>query len=359
MVATGKIMKILNRHLTHQVGFHILLVLGITAIVDLMTSMLNAWSYDLQSDYQWYEASQYVLMTLPIRLYELFPLITLIGCLSGLGGLANQSELTIMRAAGLSIGSITKRVLVPVSVILMLVALVGELVLPSVGQYAETYRAELSKNATSTKYGIWHREGNRYLYIASAHKNGDLGAVTAFEFSEAGHPQQQIHGESGLYNGNGWTLNGVKTSTLKTDQLLVDTQTDILWATDMTPKQLQQLGSTPNQMGLFELIKYKGYLSSQGIDTSSYELALWNKLLMPLMALSLVLVAVSFIFGPLRAVATGTRVFIGVLVGLLIKISQNILGPSSLIFGFDPAIAALLPVAVTTLLGVVLLRRVF
>lgn len=352
-------MKILNRHLRNQVSFHILLVLGITAIVDLMTSMLSAWSYELQGNYQWYEATQYVLMTLPIRLYELFPLITLIGCLSGLGGLANQSELTIMRGAGLSVGGITKRVLAPVSIILMVVATVGEFVLPSVGQYAETYRAELSKNATSTKYGIWHREGNRYLYIASAHKNGNLGPVTAFEYSDTGQPVRQIHGDSGRYNGKGWTLNDVQTSKLGPEQLSVGIQSDFLWATDMTPKQLQQLGSTPSQMGLFELIKYKRYLSNQGIDTASYQLALWNKLLMPLMALSLVLVAVSFIFGPLRAVSTGTRVFIGVMVGLLIKISQNILGPSSLIFGFDPAIAAILPVALTTLLGVLLLRRVF
>jgi lipopolysaccharide export system permease protein len=352
-------MTIINRHLRNTIVFHIFLVLGITGIIDLMTSILNTWSYDLQANFQWFEGTLYVLMTLPIRLYELFPLITLIGCLSGLGSLANQSELTIMRAAGLSVASITKRVLLPVSYLLVFVALLGELVLPSVDQYADTYRAELTKNATSTKYGIWHREANRYIYIAAAHKNGDLGPVTAFEFGDDNSPVQQLHGASAQHQDGGWVLDDVQLSILNDHSMGISVAPTYLWSTDMTPKQLLQLGSSPSRMGLLELVNYQRYLANQGIDTASYQLALWNKLLMPVMALSLVLVAVSFIFGPLRAVSTGTRVFIGVMVGLVIKITQNILGPSSLIFGFDPAVAALLPVAVTTLLGVLLLRRVF
>ena len=352
-------MSIINRHLRNQVGFHIFLVLTVTAIVDLMTSMLNEWSYGLQADYQWLEATGYVLMTLPGRLYELFPIITLVGCLSGLGGLANQSELTVIRAAGVSVGSITARVLVPVSYLLILVALIGELGLPPVEQYAQSYRSQLSESATSTKYGIWHREQSRFIYISSAKKDGTLGAVSMVVVDGDGSPTQRLQAASGEFSGTGWLLKDVSTTYFEPNQLRYEYAEVLFWATDMTPKRLLDLSSTPSKMGLIELIRYQKYLRLQGINTDSYQLALWNKLLMPVMALSLVLVAVSFIFGPLRAVATGTRVFIGVMVGLLIKISQNILGPASLIFGFQPSVAALAPVVITTLLGLFLLSRVF
>lgn len=352
-------MSIVNGHLRRQIGFHIFLVFAVTAIVDLMTSMLNEWSYGLQADYQWREAMWYVLMTLPGRLYELFPIITLVGCLSGLGGLANQSELTIIRATGISVGSIARRVLIPVGYLLILVTMMGELGLPSVEQYAQSYRSQLSESATSTRYGIWHREQSRFIFVASAKKNGELGAVNMIFIGSEGQPTKRLRAESGEFSGTGWLLENIETIEFQQDQLQIMNTDAYFWATDMTPKQLLNLSSAPSKMGLLELIRYQKYLHLQGINTDNYKLALWNKVLMPVMALSLVLVAVSFIFGPLRSVATGTRVFIGVMVGLVIKITQNILGPASLIFGFQPSMAALFPVAITLLLGLFLLSRVF
>ncbi|HSC83263.1 MAG TPA: LptF/LptG family permease, partial [Pseudomonas sp.] len=70
-----------------------------------------------------------------------------------------------------------------------------------------------------------------------------------------------------------------------------------------------------------------------------------------------VLMAISFIFGPLRSVTLGQRVFTGVLLGFVVRITQDLLGPSSLVFGFSPLLAVLVPAVVCGLAGVVLLRR--
>lgn len=69
------------------------------------------------------------------------------------------------------------------------------------------------------------------------------------------------------------------------------------------------------------------------------------------------LMAISFIFGPLRSVTLGQRVFTGVLVGFVFKIGQDLLGPSSLVFGFPPLLAVLIPAAICALAGLVMLRR--
>ncbi len=74
---------------------------------------------------------------------------------------------------------------------------------------------------------------------------------------------------------------------------------------------------------------------------------------MPLGTAVMVLVAISFVFGPLRSVTMGGfRVFTGLLVGLLFKYMQDLLGgPMSMVYGFNPLIAVLAPIVVNGIVG--------
>ena len=83
----------------------------------------------------------------------------------------------------------------------------------------------------------------------------------------------------------------------------------------------------------------------------------WRKLFFPFTLLSLVVMGASFIFGPLREGSVGFRVFIGVMTGVVFKVSQDLLGPSSLVFGFTPLLAALIPILGCLILGGILIMR--
>jgi lipopolysaccharide export system permease protein len=98
-------------------------------------------------------------------------------------------------------------------------------------------------------------------------------------------------------------------------------------------------------------------LSDLGLSSGIYELAFWKKALQPFSTVVLVFVAVSFVFGPMRSVAIGSRVFAGLLVGLSFKYVQDLLGPSSLVFGFEPVFASLTPSLICVVIGLYLLRR--
>ncbi|MGB2130167.1 MAG: LptF/LptG family permease, partial [Marinobacterium sp.] len=102
---------------------------------------------------------------------------------------------------------------------------------------------------------------------------------------------------------------------------------------------------------------YSRYLEEQGVNADSYLLAFWSKLLQPLAILALVLIGVSFIFGPLRSVTVGQRVIAGVVFGLVFKFAQDLLGPASTVFGFPPLIAVVIPILLCTGAGLWLLRR--
>ncbi len=76
----------------------ILVIVGLDAIFTLVDELDQ-----LKGAYGFVEALEFMALRLPRRAYEYMPMACLIGCLAGLGGLAANSELTVMRAAGLSV----------------------------------------------------------------------------------------------------------------------------------------------------------------------------------------------------------------------------------------------------------------
>ena len=54
-----------------------------------------------------YEAVQYTLLKLPSSVFQLMPIVVLIGSLLGLGALSKNSEITIMMSSGLSLSRLS------------------------------------------------------------------------------------------------------------------------------------------------------------------------------------------------------------------------------------------------------------
>ena len=118
------------------------------------------------------------------------------------------------------------------------------------------------------------------------------------------------------------------------------------WDVALSPQLLSTVVMAPESLSISGLWGYIHYLADQGLSNGRYWLAFWVKVLQPLVTAALVLMAISFIFGPLRSVTLGQRVFTGVLVGFTFRIVQDLLGPSSLVFGFPPLLAVLVPAGV-------------
>ncbi|WP_428242170.1 LPS export ABC transporter permease LptG [Gynuella sp.] len=350
---------ILNVYLWKRIFTHILTVLLVFGIIEYMMTGLSEFSYGLEGDYQVVQALWFVLVTSPSRLYELFPLIVLVGCLTGLGSLANSSELTVIRAAGFSIPAITIRVLQPVLVIMIVVGLLGETFIPMAESYGQAYRSTRSHEDTSSgRYGFWHKDGNEFIYFGALTPEGNVEGLRRYIVNSNGRPAGMIFAKRGKFENNQWQLFEVEQDKFH-DRSIEQQQYDVMsWNTDVTPELLSTLIVEPGKLSILGLWKYVSYLNAQGIDASKYELAFWEKALRPVMTAALVLVAISFIFGPLREVAMGTRIFAGVLVGLLIKMSENILPSFAMIYDIDPIIIDSLPIVLCGGLGLWLLRRV-
>lgn len=350
------------RLLDGYIGRSVLLTIVVVALIILGLDLLFAFINELdglKGQYGAQQALQYVLLTAPRRFYDMLPLSALVGCLIGLGALASHSELTIMRAAGVSIRRIIWAVMKPLLVLMLCGGLVGEYLAPYTENMAESRRALAQGSGEAIKArGLWHREGNDFIHINAIQPNGVLHGVTRYRFNEQRHLLEASFARRATVLESGWVVEDVQTSVIEDMRTArVDEHVQQHWDVGLSTDLLRVVQLDPDVLPLSGLWHYQDYLQQQGLNNSLYRLAFWKKLLQPVATAALVFVAISFIFGPLRSVTLGQRVFTGVLVGFGFRILQDLLGPSSLVFGFSPLIAVLAPLLVLLVMGSWLLRR--
>ncbi|HET8710092.1 MAG TPA: LPS export ABC transporter permease LptG [Spongiibacteraceae bacterium] len=351
-------MRLITRYVARQVTAAILLVLAVLLGLDLIIGLLDQTG-DMQGKYTLGPAAYYTALTLPSHLAQLLPFSVLIGCLAGLGALATTSELVVMRSAGVSVARIVWMALRPALIVTLFGLLIAEFVAPKCQQAAQSYRAMLlqKKDISISEYGLWHREGNRFIHFNAVQPNGELFGVSIFELDPLRRLSSAAFAQRAIFQEDHWLLEDVRTTRFLGDRVESSSAPRERWDTQLSPQLLNILVLNPVDLSISGLWRYVYFLKAQGSTAGQYELALWNKVLQPLAVISLVLVAASIIFGPQRQASMGTRVFTGLMIGVVFRISQDMLGPASLVFGFAPILASLLPILVSLVAGFLFLRR--
>jgi len=302
----------------------------------------------------------YVVLNVPSTAYDYIPLSALVGSMLGLGALANTSELTVMRAAGVTIWQLVWLVFRPAFVFIIAGVLIGEYVAPYLDQYADSRRA-LAKGHTRAlqgEKGLWNREGDEYIHVNAVLPNGKLYGVTRYAFNQEGKLTEATFVNSAIYQGDYWFEQDTRvTQFVDGEKLDVVRYDSRRWDTELSPELLNVLVLDVERLPMNRLFDYSRFLKKQNLDAGEYLLAFWQKALQPLATLSLVVIAISFVLGPLRQVTMGFRIFVGVIVGLVFQTSQQLLGPMSIILGFSPALAVLAPISACFFFGCLLLKR--
>jgi lipopolysaccharide export system permease protein len=351
-------MKLLDRYIGQTVLFSCLIVLLAIIGLDVLFAFIDELK-DLSDRYTLGIAVRYVLLSIPGSVYEFIPLSCLVGCLIGLGLLASSSELTVMRAAGVSKFRIVLSVSRPVILLVVLAGLIGEFVVPVTGQQATVERAKAhgGGRAVGTQYGVWHREGDWMMHFNAIERDGTVHGLTLYEFNADRQLIASSFAQKALYQNGHWQLQQLRTTHFEGDRNRVEIRDTERWDSELKPELLELLSMEPSDMSIEGLYRFNQYMNSQHLKAATHELEFWSKLLQPLAIFSLVLIAVSFVFGSLRSVTMGQRVLVGILVGLVFKFSQDLLGPASTVYGFSPLVAILSPIILCVLAGGWMLRR--
>ena len=349
-----KLSRYLSATIFSSIGLVLLLLLGLDFIAALIDEMDS-----VDEGYTFLSALRFVFLSVPGNVFDYLPFAALVGCLAGLGALANNSELVVMRSAGVSTSRVVWMVMRPALLLMLMGLAVSEYVAPQTESIAQSERATALRKAGNvvSKEGLWHREANQFMHFNVVQPNGVLYGVSIFSFDGERRLQSALYASRAIYQSGQWLLEDVVETRFAGERLERVTTRSKNWKTELSPKLLNILVLDPIDLSIEGLYQYSGYLEGQGLNNGTYRLAFWKKVLQPLSTVSLVLVAISFIFGPLREVTMGYRIFIGVLVGIIFRTAQDMLAPASLVYGFQPIYASLVPILICGTIGVWFLRK--
>lgn len=353
-------MRLLGRYLSRSVLTATLGVLLVVVGLDYIFTLLEELKR-LTDTYSLLNAATYLLIRLPERIYLFLPVAILVGVLIGLGSLASTSELTVMRAAGVSIPRLILQASKPVALLILIAMLVSEFFLLHWAQAADTYRWEQrtgrEASSVSTARDLWLKEDLSFYRINVARDDGRLLGVTLYELNDDWQLKRQVTSPEAYYQAGEWQLQDAREVKLADDRLHERHYSRLQLPLPIEPEFVALQAYSTGDLPPSKLWRYARYLEARGQPSGFYWLAFWQKVLMPVTVFAVVILGASFTFGPLRTVPAGTRVFHGIIIGLSVKFAQDLLGPSALLWGFTPALAVLIPAAACAAWGIWLIRK--
>ncbi len=354
-------MKTLNRYIGMRVTAGVALVLTALLVLFTFSDFLGELEDVGKGHYTVGLALLYVLLTSPRWLVELFPVSALLGSVVALGTMANANELVVLRGAGLSVARITWPVLKAGAVVMALVLVFGEGVAPKSERYARDLRAQaITGQATlRTARGVWTRYAGGYLHIGEVLASDRLGDVTVYERSGGDRLRRWVHAQRARYERGRWLFEGVRLVSYLPDGLRVQSTPQMYWPLPLRPGELKRLVIPPDDLSVPALYDYVRYLRRTGQDPGRYALALWRRVSLPLISATMIVLAVPFVFGSLRAVSIGQRVVVAALVGIGFQLLQQTAGQAALVYHLPPALGAFAPAALALLLVMLLWRRAY
>lgn len=335
----------------------VLLVLGALFAFMGFVSEINLIG---QNDYSLINAVYFVLLSLPKTLYDLFPTAALIGGLLGLGALAGNSELIVMRAAGISIARISRAVLQSGVVLTILVAVFGELLVAPAAYKAESIKTRsLHKNISLGQLnGLWVKEGRYYLNVKRIYPGNRMNLIEIYELDEQKKIKTITFARSGRYKNKKWILHDVKRSIFDGTSIKTETVKTETWSHLFNPDLFDVVAVNPGDMSAIDLHKYSDYLENNQLDASHYKLAFWLKVIKPLSTLVMLLIALPFVFGSLRSGSAGQRLLIGILIGIGYFIVGKIMNHFGQVYGLHPLLSATLPMVVVLTYGLLAMKKI-
>jgi len=354
----------MSKRLSKYIGLNVLSAVAVSLIaivgLDVVAGIIDQMG-DIKRNYQFADVLLYVATKLPSTIYEYIPLASLIGCLIGLGMLASNSEVVVMRASGVSLARIVYLVFRPVFAFILLAALIGEYFSPYLDQLADSRREYQLKgeSALDSSSGFWAREGSEFIHFNAVFPGGVLFGVTRYKLSEERQLQEVSFSSRATFNkAEGfWVEENVSSTLFEKQQTYTKKQVTRKWETELTPEGLTLNILSPDALSAGSLSTQIDYLDERNADAAKYRLAFWEKVLQPFAIFGLVLVGIAFVFGPLRQSTVGFRIFIGVIFGISFKLLSDILGPLSVVFELPPMLAILAPIVLCFAIGLTLLRR--
>jgi len=291
----------------------------------------------------------YVLLSLPTHAYVLLPAAGLIGTLFALARMSESSEITVMRASGLSLAQLAMHVAGAGLVVAILTVVVGELVAPHAEDAAKGLRLKATSAIVAREFrsGFWVKDDRSFVNIQDVTPETELLNLKIYQFDSSYRLSAISRAEKGTYAGpNKWALSNVEVTRFDGDRAFLEKLPQAVWNSVLTPDILSVLKIVPERMSAINLRQYIEHLRENRQKATRYEIAFWNKLLYPVAAIVMMVLAIPFALTSARAGGVGAKIVVGILLGLVFNFSGRLFSHAGLLNDWPALFSAGMPVLI-------------
>jgi lipopolysaccharide export system permease protein len=306
------------------------------------------------------EAFIFTLLNLPQQAFELLPIGALIGALMGLGHLASGSELVVTRASGVSVWRIAWPVGLAGLTLALIMFGIGEYAAPPLAQFAKREKTtdKLADVSFAGSSSAWVKDGNLILRVQTGEVDQAFGGVSLFQLDGPTRLRSiQRAARISVANPGQWSLHNVATSIFGDDRVQGGLIGETTIRSTVNPDFLGLAATDPDLLTLRGLASYIDHLRRNNLETASYEIGYWSRIARLFAVIVVTLLALPFVFGPLRTTGAGARTVIGVMLGVIFFLITGTVEKGGQLFGLNPAVVGWLPTVVVGVCTVVAISR--
>jgi len=306
------------------------------------------------------DAINVMVLSLPKISLDLLPVTALVGVLVGLGTLANQQELIALRVAGWSNFRIARPAAILALLIVMIAAATQQWLIPLLEHEITDLRANtmLNTDVDGGDAQFWTRSENQLVRIGGVQFGLMPTDVEIYQLDDQGHLVQLLQAHRAvILDADSWQLYEVSTTYIGEQGTETEFQREMLWNSDLTPDQMATIVTTAAALSPTDLIRYINHLETNGLDSHRYRLVLWQQLSLPLGIFGMALLGVPFVVGSTRTMSAGSRISIGIVIGLLFYLGERTIGQLALLYSLPPVPLALGPDVLVAIIAVIALSR--
>lgn len=293
----------------------------------------------------------------PQAIYEILPLVVLLGAIALFLTLARTSELVVIRAVGVWVFQALSPALIGGLLVGALAVAVLNPIASATSRKAEVAPGAEEGNIVSVSgEAIWLRQGDRegqwVIRAERASPDGtELFNASFLGFDRDGAPARRVEAAHARLARGAWQLTDAKDWPLDqpNPERAVTRAQSLSLATNLTQAEIRGSFEAPGMISFWELPEQIRRLDRAGFSSRNHRVMFHMELAMPLLIVAMIQIAAGFTMQPARMGRTGVKVLIAVLIGFALFFLRNfaqVLGDNGqipiLLAAWGPPVAGLL-----------------
>jgi LPS export ABC transporter permease LptG/LPS export ABC transporter permease LptF len=307
---------LLDEYVMRSYATNFLLALGTFALLYVVFTFFELMGDIVRNQTPFIIVGEYLINLIPFIVNAVTPLCSLLAVLITFGALNRSSELTAMKATGISLYRVVAPVLVVAAILAAALFAFDESYLPEANRRQEELRAVIKDKPAQTFLlpgrqfisGKTDKAGDPtriFYYVAFDPDRQVFADLTVFEFDRQSFTlQRRIYAKTARWDAtvSGWILeNGWQRTFTGSNIAYTPFTVQAFPEIHEQPGYFTKEDTPSDEMSYGELSTYIDDLRQSGIDTVKLQVQLFNKLSVPVITLVMAIIAVPF------AVSMGKR----------------------------------------------------